>query len=90
MKTIYKYKIPSVGGKVTLPANANVLSLGVQQSTLIIWAEVDPKECKRNRMFEVFKTGEDIPEDMGVDRKFIGTANANCFYNVLHVFERIL
>jgi hypothetical protein len=87
MRTIYKYEIPVGGGEVILPNNAVILSAGAQGDALFLWAEVDSAEnWQFPREIEVFGTGHPIPEDMGISRRFIGTAFMGPF--VWHVYER--
>tara|TARA_R110002020_G_scaffold193923_1_gene394506 strand:- start:4226 stop:4492 length:267 start_codon:yes stop_codon:yes gene_type:complete len=86
MKIIYKYEIPVGGGNIKMPYVSTALSVGVQNGSLMLWAEVDPDSSDVTSRFEVFGTGHDIPEDMGVSRRFIGTAFMDSL--VWHVYER--
>ena len=71
---------------VIMPEGAEILSVGSKAENLVLWAKVDPAKDKCVRSIEVFGTGQPIPSDMGVDRKFIGTVVMD--YYVWHVFER--
>ncbi|HOH62242.1 MAG TPA: hypothetical protein PK698_07230 [Bacilli bacterium] len=76
---------------ITMPKNAEILSVQVQQGGPVMWAIVNPEEEKVERHFEMFGTGHQIPED-GINRKYISTIQVTpnivlpplCF----HVFER--
>lgn len=72
---------------VAMPAGAQLLSVANQQVTLVIWAMVDPNKADEPRSIEVIGTGQEIPTDMGVDRKFLGTVIMEPY--VWHVFERL-
>lgn len=73
--------------EVTMPDGAELLSVANQNGNLCLWAIVDPSKERRRRYIEIIGTGNPMPTDMGVDRKFIGTAVVNPF--VWHVFERL-
>jgi len=53
-------------------------------------ATVDDESEKEERIFELFGTGHQIKEDMGVDRKYIGTYQYQKGNFVGHIFERII
>lgn len=73
--------------EVVMPDGAELLSVANQRGVLCLWAMVDPLKEKRPRYIEIVGTGNPMPVDMGVDRKFIGTAVVDPF--VWHVFERL-
>jgi len=74
-----------------MPEGAVILSTDVKNTVMRIWAMVDPRKPTTDRVIEVFPTGYDIPADMGVERKFIGS----CIVKewgislVFHIFERM-
>lgn len=72
--------------ELMMPEGAEFLSVANQNGSLCLWATVDPSKEKRHRYIEIIGTGNPMPMDTGVDRKFIGTAVVNPF--VWHVFER--
>lgn len=72
--------------EVRMPEGAELLSVANQSGKLCLWAMVDPSKEKRCHRIEIFGTGHPIPVDMGIARKFIGTAVVDPF--VWHVFER--
>lgn len=91
MKTIWKYELDPKSLKIKMPKNAKILSVGEQYGNICLWAEVDPTPVleKKDRIFEVFGTGHKIYEDMGVERKFIGTVKFENGALMFHVYERL-
>ncbi len=78
--------------RVDLPQTAEILSTGAVGDQMFIWVKFskEAKDLARvPRYFEVFGTGHDIHCDMGIDRKFIGTAFMHNGSLVWHVFERL-
>jgi len=88
MTTIYKYEIPLRGVTVELPSVSKPLCVGVQDGKIMIWIELDTANFlpKIHREFEVFGTGHDMRQDMGVSRTYVGTAFIDEF--VWHIYER--
>jgi hypothetical protein len=88
--------------QVDLPQTAEVLSVAAIGDEIFVWVKFDAKAQYLDfvpRFFEVFGTGHEIHCDMGIDRKFIGTAlmygkfiGTALMYGgglVWHVFERL-
>ena len=67
---------------ITMPAFADILSVGAQGSDIVIWASVDPNAVKEHRRIAVIGTGWEVPEGK---KKFIGTVQLGAF--VWHVFD---
>lgn len=82
-KTIWKFSINDYDNQVFMPEGAKILSVQIQNGEAVLWALVDPDALKRNRMFRVFATGENVftPEKWN----YIGTFQKGWF--VGHVFE---
>jgi hypothetical protein len=78
---------------VHIPRGGKILSLQVQQGkevladTICLWAEVNPALPIQERVFELFGTGHDIPEDFQVHRNYIATVQVGEF--VWHIYERV-
>ena len=93
MKRVYKYKIvPHTLHRqsvVEVPFLAIIRHVGEQDGELFVWAEVEVAETSTHVLdIEVFGTGQDIVEDMGVTREFLGTVQmANGL--VFHIYHRI-
>lgn len=96
-KSIWKFKLePSeldFDNKITItmPYGANILTAAGQGDDICLWAEVDNRMSAptTGRTFEVFGTGHTIPYDMGIERKYLGTAMIYGGKLVFHVYERI-
>ena len=83
MKTIYKYDMPILDmWTVLMPVGAEVLSVGVQEGRLRLWAMVETTAPVMERVFYVCGTGN--PVNIGSAR-FIGTVQMDFF--VWHIFE---
>lgn len=91
-QTIWKFEIPVVDAfSLMLPTQSEILSVQQSQSTKkpCIWVLVYPNNPKEDRHFECYGTGHPIHNDMGVERKFIGTFQLVDGTFVGHLFERI-
>lgn len=86
MNTIWKFTL-TPHGFVEMPAGAKVLTTAAQGDDICIWAEVDSGAEKETRHFEVYGTGHEMKQDMGIDRRYVGTAFLGPL--VFHVYERI-
>ena len=73
---------------IEMPADAEILSVGLQGKSLMLWAIVDPDRATSRRTIEIFFTGQ--PFEIA-DRKFIGSVqHEGAIATVLwHVFEWI-
>jgi hypothetical protein len=91
MNKIYKYAVPAEKTfKISMPKFAEILCVQVRgDEEPCIYAEVNPNNQPVDRTFEVFATGMDIPCDMGVYRKYIGTFQVESKTYAFHLYERI-
>jgi hypothetical protein len=89
METIWKIKIRHME-PVEVPKTSEVLSVAAIGDDIFAWVKFDQKfkDVTYPMYFEVFGTGHDIPVDMGIDRKFIGTTLMYGGNLVWHIFER--
>tara|TARA_R110000803_G_C11770163_1_gene295164 strand:+ start:260 stop:526 length:267 start_codon:yes stop_codon:yes gene_type:complete len=85
MNTIHKFKIEPAASfnNISLPFSAHILNVEFQNNELFMWANIDTSEPKETRRFEVFLTGQEMPEMFAY--VFIGTAHKDGF--VFHLFE---
>ncbi len=85
---IWKYQLQIIDMQTILvPPDFEILSVGNQNGNLCLWLLVDSKAPADEVLhIEIIGTGNHIYDDMGVERKFIGTVIARPF--VWHVFER--
>lgn len=90
MKVIYKYILkPESKQILRLPKGAIVLHVDIQYiDQLTIWCEVDTKQPKEDRHFEIIGTGQEI-EDLHPNwfRLFIGTVMPKEY--VWHIYETV-
>lgn len=90
MKTIWKYQIAIVDAqRVEMPEGAEILTAQFQDGFLCLWAMVDSSKQAKERVIEIFGTGNPIPPFVGV-RSFIATAQQPNYPLVWHVFESVL
>lgn len=69
MKTIYKYEAYG-GARVDLPAGAQILTLGVQDGWVYVWALIDTEAPTRPVRFTRVGTGWEMHPDPGT---YVGT-----------------
>lgn len=90
MKTIWKFPLKTVDRQhIKLPKGADILCLQLQYDEPVIWALVDNEEAVEEVLIETFGTGHELPTDMGVERKYIGTYQQAEGRLVFHVFQRM-
>jgi hypothetical protein len=66
MKAIYKYRLPFMEVcKVIMPHNSEIIRIDGLDGALWIWAIVDTEEELVERTFHLFKTGGEMPDDIG-------------------------
>jgi len=89
MKTIYKYKLNPGYTELELPLNAEVLHADCVGNDVFIWCLVHPEEdyAKEKRVFQVFGTGFNIPEDKRFE--YVSTCKMYDGALIWHVFEVI-
>jgi len=74
---------------IEMPVNAEILTVQTQFRVPCIWALINPKEKKENRVIEIYDTGDDIHCNADINRKYIGTFQLRCGSLIHHVFECI-
>ena len=89
-KSIWKYQLEITDSQtIKMPKGAEILSVQTQNQEVCLWALVVPNNEKEDRYIEIFGTGHNVYCDMGIDRKFIGTAQTLDGRLVWHIFERV-
>lgn len=86
--SVYKYVVPiptNARSFVVMPATARLLSVGLQDDEMVVWALVDPDEETGLRRLIVANTGALIPNFPPSDR-FVGTVTSTAGV-VWHVFD---
>ena len=94
MKTIYKYELTlmpcsSITEPVIMPCDARYLHVDTQNGGIFIWAEVDTELSLVEHTFEIYGTGQEICEDIGIEREHINSLIIRERNLVLHVYHRI-
>ena len=85
MATIYKYAIEPGRTEVQMPRDAQVLTVQMQFGNPFMWAKVDPRLKTERRVFDVFCTGHEMPDDPRLI--YVGTFQMNNGALVWHVFD---
>lgn len=91
-QTIWKFETPFEDKfTIQMPTSSEILCVQQDKKTMkpCIWAMVYPNNPNEERFFELFGTGHPIHNDMGIDRKYIGTYQYQNGEFVGHIFERI-
>lgn len=87
-RRIWKYSLLIVDRQtLKLPKKAEILSVFNQNDILVLYAMLDETQELESRTIEIVGTGNPVPVDMGIDRKFIGSVQQGRF--VWHVFELV-
>ena len=85
--TLYGFK-PKF--EIEMPKNTQLLYVDVDiNNSPCIWGLVYPHEEMEIRYFELFVTGQDIHNDMGIERKYVGSYKLDNGEFFGHIFERI-
>jgi hypothetical protein len=88
MKTIYKYKLNHISRQeIEIPTTARILSAGVQNGDLCVWAAINDEPETSPRFIYIFGTGHLMPED-GMDLRYIDTVQESTL--VWHIFEGLV
>ncbi len=88
MITIYKYQLGVVDSQtVSMPTNAQILTVQVQNGIPCIWAAVDPDAQTQIRTFHTYGTGHAV--NTSVELFYIGTYQLHGGGLVFHVWEEI-
>ena len=82
MSVVWKFPLPHPRTVLSMPKYARVLTAGVQEDHIVIWAQVIPAQPPEHRVFNVFNTGEQLPEDV---RDWVGTVQIGPI--VWHIYE---
>ena len=87
MKTIWKFTLHPDNLIMEMPLDAKILHVDEQHGSICLWAEVDDKQTREKRVFEIFGTGHEMIEQMGISREYIGTAKMQGGMFIFHVYE---
>lgn len=82
---IWKFVI-SRSETIDIPTTHKILSVGIQEGRLVVWALVDPMTPKKPKKLSVIGTGwVGTPMDEITDKRFVGTVQDGSL--VFHIFE---
>ncbi len=85
---LWKYTFqPFDSVDLTMPKDAQILSIQIQKEQFVLWALVDPKRKSEYRFFRVFNTGDDVDEKELQWLEYITTIQTGNGNNVFHIFE---
>ena len=87
MKTIWKFTLQPDNLVLEMPLDAKILHVDEQHGSICLWAEVSDDLPKEKRTFEIFGTGHEMIEQMGISREYIGTAKMQGGMFIFHVYE---
>lgn len=84
--TIWKFSVSIQDTLIiTMPKNARILDLQVQDNQATIWVLVNPGNEKEERRFRIIGTGDPLPQEIALD--YIGTIQMPPL--VWHLFEEM-
>ena len=76
--------------EIVMPKNTQLLYVDIDAYNIpCIWGMVYPHEEMETRYFELFGTGHTIHNDMGIERKYVGSYKLDNGEFFGHIFERI-
>lgn len=85
MNNIFKYELKIEGQQViTMPENAEILTVQQQNGKLILWAIVMTSAKPEKYLIEIYGTGHPFPST-GEKRKYISTVQMDGL--VWHIFK---
>ena len=85
MSTIYKYPLEPGRTQLQIPHGAQALTVQMQNGTPCLWAKVDPTRPAELRIFDVYGTGNAMPDDPRM--LYVATFQMEGGALVWHVFE---
>jgi hypothetical protein len=85
-KAIWKFQVDPET-PIPMPEGAVILSVGVQNDSVFVWAMVDPSSPSEIRYINGYATGASLPDDPGI---FIGTVMLHGGRLVFHFFDAMI
>ena len=85
---VYKYQLLLEDGDrhvVPMPVEAEIIHVGIQGSTICMWAIVNPLAEKEDRYFQIVGTG--IQFEQAFTTRYHATVQMGAF--VWHIFEQV-
>lgn len=89
MLIITEYKLNKhTSAMLEIPADARLLSVGILDGELMLWAEVETTSPRQRREFNVFESGESIARSrQACAHKYVASAYSGVF--AWHVYEHV-
>lgn len=85
-RVIWKFLLPLAGHvDVTMPKDSWLIRVGVKSNEVFMWAIVQPDAPPETRHFDVFATGQRLPEELD-ECSWLATVDIEPNL-VLHIFE---
>lgn len=89
MRSIYKYTLRVTDEQeIEMPRGARILSVQNQREDICVWVDVDVDATPTIRIFSVYGTGHELPGDISLTGKFLGSVQLSGGSLVFHVYER--
>lgn len=90
MNAIHKFILPmKEESAIEMPYNAKIIKGENQEGFVAIWAIVDTEAPVTNRIFRLYKTGQEIKE-LPENLLFIGRADVHVGMDLgMHIFELV-
>jgi hypothetical protein len=83
--TIWKYPLAITDRQtITMPRNAQLLTVQTQEGSLVLWALVRPEETGVGREIAIYGTGNPMPPYPG---EYVATFSSHSNALVWHVFD---
>ena len=82
---IYKYRLNFDETTISLPCDAKILDIAIQDNEPVLWAIVDPEKSLEHRYIHAFYTGQDLkwPQTLEYIKTIINTDGL-----IYHFFEQ--
>jgi hypothetical protein len=84
MRTVWKFRLDVIVNdqRLIMPGSGEVLAVGVQDRSIVLWVLVCPDHANETRVFRVLGTGHRVTSDV---KAHVGTVQIGVY--VWHVFE---
>ncbi len=85
---VWKFVLNHAGNNFcSLPADAQILTAGIQDGTMVFWVLMDTEAPRKERCLVVVNTGESMSVLPGVSLEYLATITSKTSI-VWHIFEK--